>query len=215
MSDSNLVSHEPAKPAVVEVSTQLVQNGDHNIQVGSVGALNNFVFQVSSSKQLVLPPRLSAECFHLLVGQVDCEQSQGSFIIQNDRALSTESTVPQLVERFGKLTMEMVKELKTFPAVIATENEHYGQAGDDQVARIGFVTDIRIRHDGVNIEYLATDTVPQRVLNDIREELDLWGNARFNELNQTHWALKNVDLFGVLRRANAPVEGFMMMLGGK
>lgn len=214
MSDSNLVPHVRANPAVVELPTQFVQQGDRNIQVGNAEVINNLFVMSSPSKPTAWPSNLSAECFHLLVGQVDCEQDRGAIIIQNDRALSTGSTVPQLVDRFGKFTAQMVQELKTFPAVIAAENEHYGRAGDDQVARIGFVTDIRIHHEGIKIEYFAMDTIAQHVLNDLREELDLWGNPRFNELNQTHWALKNVDLFRVLHSAKAPVTGPMMTLWG-
>lgn len=212
MTDSNLVPHEPANPPAVAMPTSFTQHGSYNLQAGSVGVVNQFFVNTVPPKPIVLPSNMSAECFHLLVGPVDCEQSQGTLIIQNDRALSTASTVPQLVDRFRQLTPAMIEELRTFPAVIAAENEHYGRAGDSQVARIGFVTDIRLRQAGISIEYFAVGHVPQSVLNDLHEELDLWGNSRFNELNQTHWALKNVDLFGVLIRANAPVDGLMSAL---
>lgn len=198
---------------VVDAPTRFVQYGSHNLQAGTVGVINNnVIFNAASSKPIVWPSNLSDECFHLLIGQVDCGQPQGTLTIQKNRALSTNSTVQQLIDRFGKLTPAMVKELKTFPALIAAENEHYGRAGDTQVARIGFITEIRLRQAGVSIEYVAVDSVPQSVLNDLHDELDLWGNSRFNELNQTHWALKNIDLFGVLKRANAPVEGLMSTL---
>lgn len=212
MTDSNLVPHKPANPPAVAMPTSFTQHGSYNLQAGSVGVVNNIYVNAASPKPIVLPSNTSAECFHLLVGPVDCEQSQGALTIQKDRALSTGSTVPQLVDRFRKLTPAVIEELRTFPAVIAAENKHYGRAGDTQLARIGFVTDIRLRQAGISIEYFAVDHVPQEALNDLHEELDLWGNSRFNELNQTHWALKNVDLFGVLNRANVPLEGSMSTL---
>lgn len=76
------------------------------------------------------------------------------------------------------------------------------------------LTDVRILRSGIRVEYCAIDTVPQQVINDLLTELDLWGNSRFNELNQTHWALKNVDLLGVLGAASAPMQGIANALWG-
>ena len=40
------------------------------------------------------------------------------------------------------------------------------------------------------------------------EELGLWGNRNFNELNRTHWAIKRVDLIQELYEAGIQVPIF-------
>lgn len=204
---SNTQAVQGQKPA-------LAQSGDNSVQINQVATLNLFQMASGSGKEIAFPSCLSAECYHLIVGEVEYSNLHGSITLRSDRVLSTGSTVEQLVARFAALTREAIDELRTFPVLVAAENDNYGSASEEQIARIGFLTDVRILRSGIRVECFAIDTVPQQVINDLLKELDLWGNSRFNELNQTHWALKNVDLLGVLGAASAPMKGLAKALWG-
>jgi hypothetical protein len=105
-----------------------------------------------------------------------------------------EYTTNALTEKFGSLNDEAIEAIMRFPCLFAYE------ANNNRPARIGWITRVRHRHRTVRVEYEldpALPEIPSDRLNQLQWNLDLseW------EMNRTHWALKDVDLFPVLMEA--------------
>ena len=126
-----------------------------------------------------------------------------------------EHTADALQKHFGDLDDERLQRLITYPCIFAFET------AVKQPARVGWLTRVRHRQKEVLIEYEFEDAVPpiapERIL-EIQWDLDVtdW------EMNRTHWALKDVDLFAVLIEtgllppdvaAKQPAHGKMATLG--
>jgi hypothetical protein len=102
-----------------------------------------------------------------------------------------EYTAEALTQKYGALNDADVEALMRFPALFAQENSNRNPA------RIGWITRVRHRLNKARIEYTIEADLPpiaaERLL-ELQWELDLgdW------EMNRTHWALKDVDLFQIL-----------------
>lgn len=124
------------------------------------------------------------------------------FMVDVKRALAVaEGTSQQIHDRLAIFDDAAKSEIMSYPAIFATENYRYSPpefpTGEPQTAFYGFITDIRQMHDGnLKIYYQKLDMcpIPQDLLNRMLAELDLWGKYNLNELDRTHWAIKNVNL---------------------
>lgn len=110
-----------------------------------------------------------------------------------------EYTSDALKERFRGLDGDALNELMTLPALFAYEQQVEGDA------RIGWITRVLKRGMNVRVEYLIEPTLPAILEADFDElvwELDIgdW------EMNRTHWAVKDVDLFPILIEAGLVTE---------
>ena len=126
------------------------------------------------------------------------------FLVPKDRAL-TESTNDELKAKYASLTPEAIEGLKRYPAIFADENHSYGKTDDDQDAYFGFVKDVKIQDNGIKIYFAILTAIPQQVLNEQFNEFGIWGAYSFNELNRTHWALKQINLVEALQRAGVQI----------
>ncbi len=186
------------KSLVVPENTNL-QIGDRNLQVGHVDKLNNamiFLPPTSTQKVQTYSPRfVNKEHYHLFVIE---DALSGHFVIPSDRAL-TESISPLVKERYAHLSNDAIDEIKSFPAIFATENHKYGKTDDEHIAKLGFVTGITIQDNGIRICASYLWDIAQQKLNNCREKLAINGASSFNELNRTHWTIKRINLIEVLR----------------
>lgn len=139
----------------------------------------------------------------IVVGNDDLDEPR-HFLVRKDRAL-TESTTKELKETYATLTPEAISVIKTFPAIIATENQQYGKTESDHKAVYGIITDIRIQDNGIKIYYQVLNWIPQQKLNELAPELGIDGTSNFNELNRMHWAIKKINMVEVLREAGLRV----------
>ena len=184
------------------------QRGDNNLQVGHADELHVYQqFAATQRESLICPVR--DECFHVLVGNVPAGQQQGTLTFTLSQILDLSSTSRELFERYRKLDADSVDELKLFPAIIASENQDYGRASATQFAGVGIITDIRLLRSSACVDYLVWDLIGQNSINGLCDELDLRGNKVYTELDETHWALKERDLVGVLQSVGLPVDKFV------
>ena len=107
-----------------------------------------------------------------------------------DRERFCEHTAETLQNRFNKLTASKIEELKSFPALFCYE-------GQKEVVRVGYIRRIKERGRSLLIEYEFEDDIPAFNFSDIahlKVQLDIseW------EMNRTHWAIKDEDLFEIL-----------------
>ena len=102
-----------------------------------------------------------------------------------------EYTSETLSERHAQLTEPSIAELKRFPALFAYEH------GNRKDARLGWITKIQARPDAARFHYEFDESFPPVSWERIKAlEWDL-GVDNY-ELNRTHWALKDIELFDVL-----------------
>jgi hypothetical protein len=106
-------------------------------------------------------------------------------------------TAPALVARFRPNGQFDIPALTALPTLFVEEGR------ENQIARFGFIN--RIREDGRNIliDYTYDQQllgIPNHLLFDNRHEFGIgeW------ELTNTHWAIKDEDLFRALVRINQP-----------
>ena len=110
-----------------------------------------------------------------------------------DRERFGEYTAETLRDRFKKLTASRIEELKSFPAVFAYE-------GQEEIVRVGYIRRIKERGKSLLIEYEFEEDIPLfnfSKLADLKVQLDI-GQG---EMNRTHWAIKDEDLFEILASA--------------
>jgi len=123
-------------------------------------------------------------------------------LLDLSRALTTTyGTNETIHNRLASFSAEAITEIKTYPAVFAGENYRYCQpdepAPGPQHAFYGFVTDVKIQDNGkvrVYYQLMPMCSIPQDLLNSMIQELDIRGNYKINELDKTHWSIKNINL---------------------
>ena len=176
-----------------------LQIGNRNLQVGRVDNLSHTTIicpmYSETTGNTLSPKSFNSEFYHLFVVE---DALSGRFIIPSERAL-TESIAQPLKERFACLSEDTINEIKSFPAIFATENYHYGKTDANHFARLGYSTNITIQDNGIKIGASYFWELPQQKLNDCREKLAIQGASSFNELNRTHWTIKKINLIEVLR----------------
>ncbi|MEX2552362.1 MAG: hypothetical protein WD627_05115 [Actinomycetota bacterium] len=128
----------------------------------------------------------------IVTGDCDAwDRARGSM----DASRIGEYTPEALKERYRRLDTQAKDELQSFPTLFAYEKPC------DKPAKIGRVTRFR-ESSGANVRFeiqFAHDAppVPPTLIDELGWELDIgdW------EMNRTHWAVKDVDLFDVLGEA--------------
>lgn len=205
MSDGQIVPAKPSSPPNALVLNQLGSNGVQIAHAGTVNAPIHIMLPtpVGTAGTPAIQVALSRDYYQLIVTP-DFDPNARSVPMEPQRAL-TESMCPTNREQLKKLDIDAIEMLKTYPAIIMNENDDFGRASEEQVAYFAAVTNIRNCVRGIKIEYAPLTAIPQQRINELLEELDLCGNDKFNELNRTHWAVKNVDLVHDLAQAGISV----------
>ena len=222
--EDNLQKAPSGFPASLQ-QTQFRQDGNENVMVPNYGTVNITVQQMPAILQPVpqsqmtqyqmpvmpggfyVPNTIDREYYNLFV--LNTESFDKYYIkVPRDRSLNGCMT-DEAMMLFGALTPEMINRIKTMPSLFMAENRQMGHPDDDQRVIYGFVSDVKIYDNDVKI-YLCRymDDIPQSTINGLLEELGLWGNMNFNELNRTHWAIKRVDLIQELYEAGIQVPIF-------
>ena len=117
----------------------------------------------------------------------------------------TESTSKELKAAYAALPEDAISVLKTYPAIIATENHTYGKTDEDHYAAYGLIVDVKIQDNGIKVYYQILNWIPQQKINELRFELGIEGCSGTNELNRMHWAIKKINAVEVLREAGIQV----------
>jgi len=105
-----------------------------------------------------------------------------------------------VMERYKTLSASAIEELKSFPALFAYE-------GEKENVRVGYIRRIRERGRSILIEYEFEKSIPEISFSKIcdlrvRLDIDKW------EINRTHWAVKDEDLFKILSSASLVDKSF-------
>lgn len=116
-----------------------------------------------------------------------------------DKSRFLEYTTETIASAFQSLTPELIQTLKGYPCVFAYE-------GDWEDVRVGTLTSIKERGKKLFIEFEFSQNIrpiPFETIKSIAPLLDI----RDWEMNRTHWAVKDEDLFGRLINAEIIAPG--------
>ena len=186
--------------------TEINLPGDNNTLIAHADSVNNqynpvFVFNNGTSGTPPMAAQqitFNSDYYNLIVIAGDVLDGTGRVMIDKERAI-TESTSEELKDLYASLTPEAIATIKTFPAIITTENHSYGKTDAQHFADYGMITDIKVQDNGIKVYYQCLNKIPQQRLNELLFELGLQGNEHFNELNRMHWAIKKIDMVQVLK----------------
>jgi hypothetical protein len=122
-----------------------------------------------------------------------------------ERSRCGEHTTPTLQEKFKGLTSRKIEELKSYPVLFAYE-------GEKKDVLVGYLRDIKERVGSILVEYdfeTRIAPIPFSKIAALKGRLDIgsW------EMNRTHWALKDEDLFEILHSAGLIDEGLLSSMG--
>lgn len=194
----------------------MTQAGHHNTNIAHAEQVHMPVMilptQLSRNASPGSAPRLDPSCYHLFVIAGE-DFSTGRFLVNSTRAL-TEHTSDELKKRYQHLESADIDKLKNFPALFMDENAEIVRALPDQLARWGYLTDIRVQDNGIRIAFNTVMTVPQQCLNDNSHHFGIQAYGRMSELNRTHWALKRVNLFEAFNDAGINYLPYETIQGG-
>lgn len=118
-----------------------------------------------------------------------------------DKSRFLEYTHEDISTAFKSLSKEHVKTLITYPCLFTYE----GKSSD---ARIGYLTAIKERGRNLLIEYKIVEEIPPIPFSSI-EPILLLLDIRNWEMNRTHWAVKDEDLFARLIAASIIDDDFI------
>ena len=126
--------------------------------------------------------------YNLLVTSIDDAWDQLSY--EYDRSRFLEYTNNEISVGFEKLTLQNINILKSYPCIFAYEGKEFN-------VRIGFLKTIKERGRKLFIEFEFYDDMPTISFN-LDDPLTRLLDIREWEMNRTHWAIKNEDLFSRL-----------------
>lgn len=141
--------------------------------------------------------------FNLLVTAHEGAWDLSAYEYTRDRFL--EHTNDKERTLFKKLTAEHIELLKSFPCVFAYE-------GNNHPVKIGYIRSLKERSRSILIEYefeQEINPIPFSEIEPLKAVLDIgdW------EMNRTHWAVKDEDLFTRLHDAGLVDEKFINSVG--
>lgn len=126
--------------------------------------------------------------YHLFVGYLGSADTGSEIAVSPDRFLEYTDTETQI--RYKKLTRNLIRELKQYPALLMQE-------GCEDGAFIASIQDIT-RSGGNYLVKLARnepdETLSREIIQRYATELDIHNF----EFNRTHWAMKAVDLLSIV-----------------
>lgn len=123
----------------------------------------------------------------------------------SDRYVDNKFTERHIIDAFGKIDASNIKIIKSFPSLFVPIGEEY--------AYVGFINSF----DDFRVNWNVILKVPLSSIRCWHKEFGLiYRENSIDELNQTHWAIKNIDLFyvitNVLKMTLPSIDGKNRML---
>lgn len=212
MNDNQLQIQRQSE-TVLPAQNSFTQTGDKNLQVAHADKVENHkhetvVINTGTAKEAqamanVATSGMNHDYYNLIVWGSD-EIGDDYVKIDKSRAL-TEYMTDSVFATFTPLTADKLSEIFRMPTIITNENHYYGHTDYNHMAKYGLITDIREVSNGFRIYFNKLNEIPQQMLNELCEELDLWSATHFTEFNRSHWSIKNIDLVAELKKAGFPV----------
>lgn len=146
----------------------------------------------------------STDYYQLLVTADEQVMNSNTISFDPKRALTKNYVPEEIFKRCSPLKPEGQRELKTFPALICSENTmYYGKTDPDQICAFGYIQAIQIGYSSVNVVFKPLLTFPQSVLNDKVNAIffNLRTDTPICELNHSAWYVKQANVFEAFSQA--------------
>jgi hypothetical protein len=200
--DLQIINSKYTSPST-NTAPVLTQKGDKNTQIYTGVVKNNIsnnlvlINQYNKSSIHQEPPIFNTDYYNLFI--VDGEDFfNGYFTVPKELAL-TESISNELRNKYSTLTDNAMCDIKTFPSIFASTNNYFGYTDEDHLAYYGYISDIQILKNDIRIYFQILNHIPQQVLNENHKSIGVDGKKAFNEFDETHWTIKNVNLIEKLK----------------
>ena len=146
------------------------------------------------------PVAYSRDYYNLIVYGQEPLLTDCHITFEKDRCLvEPKHITEELRDRFSPLTAEIIEELKGFLCILACENKYYGWTDEDHYAAVAQLMDVKNRSNGIELYLHPLFAVSQARISERVFELGIAGRyKRYNELNHSHWTVKEIDLMEVL-----------------
>ena len=189
------------------MNNNFTQNGNHNVQIGNV----QHMYLNSDEENLCsVGTEIDYNYYNLFVTddsnfRPNSKKSYGTIFIPIRKMLKIEYTDINISKQFIPLVPKSRIAVKKFPSVFAAENkliDGYNEIDPEQSVYIGYIKDIDIKSDTLKISFDAPLVLQQTSLVNLSDKLCLVKKMRFSELEDSHWAIKKVNLKRVLQNAN-------------
>ncbi len=188
----------------------LTQHGNNNTQIAQVNEYND----QSVNNTLVIntiPMQVGMGCvnqvqitfdnnFYNLFVVDDIDLNGSFFTIPKEKAL-TESVAKDIRSTLAILSPEAIEQVKSYPAIFASQNKSYGATDKEHLAYLGFISDVRVERTAIKVFFTKLNAFPQQYINERIADFGLEGVPAYNELDNTHWSVKNLNVVEVLRSA--------------
>ena len=196
---NEIIKQQPGLPAIPQQAEKIynvdhIQNVHHISQVFLMGGLPGMPGSQPT------PVSFSRDYYNLVVYGQEPMLSDCHITLEKSRCLVEKGNITdELRDRFSPLTPEIIDELKGFLCILACENHYYGWTDEDHYASVAQLVDIKNRSNGIELYFHPLFAVPQARISELLFELGICGKYRkFNELNHSHWTVKEIDLMEVL-----------------
>lgn len=198
-------------------STQVNQTGEKNVHIDHAeNVTQNIIFPsafIPPQPGVLAKPttrQVNQNFYNLfIVGGEIFDQHYYHFLISCEKSLSYYWSTEDLRNQYASLSAEAIEEIKTFPSLFMPEANNYNaKAGDEQYAIFGFVDDVRIQDNGIKIKCQLIWPIPMQQISDIGFNLGMKDmDKAITEMNDTHWAIKRINLIEELTDANISLMG--------
>ena len=174
-----------------------IQNFHHTSQFFMMGGLPGMPATVPT------PITYSRDYYNLIVYGQEPMLTDCHITFEKRRCLVEDDNIaPELKARYSPLTPEIIEELKSFLCILACENKYNGWTDENHFASVAQITGLKNRSNGIELYLHPLFAVPQARISELVFELGICGRyRRFNELNHSHWSVKQIDLMEVLNDA--------------
>ena len=195
----DLIQRTPSELAAPQQAEKIynvdnIQNFHHTSQFFMMGGLPGMPGAAPT------PITYSRDYYNLIVYGQEPMHQDCHITFEKERCLvERQHITKELMDRFVPLTPEIIEEPKGFLCILASENKYYGWTDDDHYAAVAQLTDIKNRSNGIELYLHPLFAVPQARISELVFQLGICGRyKRYNELNHSHWTVKEIDLMEVL-----------------
>lgn len=142
----------------------------------------------------------SRDYYNLIVYGQEPFTTDCHITLEKSRCLVEKDNISEeLQKHYSPLTPDVVEEVKGFLTLLLCENYHYGWTDESHYGCVAQLLDVKNRTNGIQLYFHPIFQVNQARISEALFELGICGKyKKFNELNHTHWSIKEIDLWEVL-----------------
>lgn len=128
------------------------------------------------------------------------------FVVPKDHAIAVDRCTSEDLWELAYLSEECINIVKSFPAIFASTNHQFARTDDRYRAFWGIVRDVQVKEDGIWIYFFKYRKFSQQILNECKDAFGIGGTDFRNELDETHWAIKKVDVIEALNNNGCKIR---------